>query len=540
MKKQHSIGLLAIILSLVFTACARLGNPTGGERDKIPPKFLWSQPDSLAKNVDINTKKIRLHFNEYVVLKEISKNLVISPPIKRITHTIPSNLANKYVEIRWEDTLKVNTTYSFNFGNSIADNNEGNILPYFSYVFSTGKKIDSLNFTGKVTDALTPLRPNADAKTKNWVVGLYPKSKTYNFADKPYYVSKVDKEGVFEMNYLAPGRYQAIAFEDENQNAMYDKGKEKFAFLDQDIELKSLISRANFSLTPPTPIIKLKEAKESDAGILLTFEGQPQNVKISPANNALQDYKVYHKPKSDSAFVFFDPSKNGFDFKVGKNIKLKYETEVKKDSTSLFYKGNDKDVLTLANQQGNLLAPKKAFEISSNWPLQSLDTKNWKLMCDGKSQDFKAEISPNSPFKIQVKSDFKASKKYELQLSKNSAQSYYGHNEKAYVFGFEADKPENFGSLKLKFNKKPSSPMIIELLDSNNRVVLKRLSQKQEEDFNFLKPQSLWIRMSLDTNQNQQWDSFDFEQKCQAEPVYIFPKEIQIRAMWDVVETWDF
>ncbi len=126
-------------------------------------------------------RELRLDFDEYVNLKDIQKQLIISPPIKNIKKIIPSNLANKYVLIQWGDTLQANTTYSFNFGNAIVDNNEGNILPYFNFAFSTGEKLDSLYLAGTAQNALST---NSEAQSKsNIVVGLYKVSDSINFRE---------------------------------------------------------------------------------------------------------------------------------------------------------------------------------------------------------------------------------------------------------------------------------------------------------------------------------------------------------------------
>ena len=104
------------ILIVFFTAsCARVGSPVGGSKDTIAPKFLGSNIDSLRVNVPRNVHQLRLDFDEYVKLKDINKNLIISPPIKQITEILPSNLATKFVLIKWKDTLEENTTYSFNW-----------------------------------------------------------------------------------------------------------------------------------------------------------------------------------------------------------------------------------------------------------------------------------------------------------------------------------------------------------------------------------------------------------------------------------------
>ena len=139
------------IISQTFTNCAKRGNPSGGNRDSIPPVIIKINPENYHTN--FNEKEIKIYFDEYIKLKEINKELVVSPPLKYQAEITPLT-TGKFIKIKVKDTLKKNTTYSFNFGKSIVDNNEENTLEYFKYVVSTGNYIDSLKLKGAVQDAL--------------------------------------------------------------------------------------------------------------------------------------------------------------------------------------------------------------------------------------------------------------------------------------------------------------------------------------------------------------------------------------------------
>lgn len=115
-----------------MASCAKRGSITGGLKDTIAPSLKMSFPENFSTN--FNEKQIKLEFDEIVILKTLSKQLVISPPMKNEPLIIPTT-ASKYITIKIKDTLKPNTTYSFNFGQSITDNNEGNPLNQFKYVF---------------------------------------------------------------------------------------------------------------------------------------------------------------------------------------------------------------------------------------------------------------------------------------------------------------------------------------------------------------------------------------------------------------------
>ncbi len=532
---------LLLIINLLLFSCARVGNPNGGKRDSLAPKFLSSNIDTTRVNVSRNLKELRLDFDEYVNLKEINKNLRISPEIKKIKKILPSNLANKYILIQWEDSLKANTTYNFNFGNAIADNNEGNVLPYFNFAFSTGEKLDDLFVSGVVTDGMTFKKKDQDPKENKLVVGLYDAVENIDFKQKPNYITKVDEENYFEINYLKKGDYYIIAFDDENQNSVYDPGKEKVGFLKDKISLDSTSVRGlKLKVFPSKKAVKYKEYKSVNGGLLLTFEGNPEKVEVASMSELLKDYKVTHQPKSDSVNVWFSLEKNGFPKEqLTNSFKLSYTTETKSDTIPVNYKATKLD-FKLASKEGNLVVPEAPFRIISTLPLEKINTDTWKLESDSISQNFSAKISEKNPFEIVVNSDFKPTKKYVLSVPKETVYSYDASNDKsAYQFEFEIDKPESYGGFKVTLQNKPSSKFWIELLDEKGDVKYSKFTQESVIVFTNLKPGTYSARLKVDNNGNGYWDEADFAQMQSAEDVYIFDKEIAIRPMWVIDENWN-
>src|SRR5699024_8114564 len=127
------------------------GRPEGGPKDTIPPVVLSTKPPNFSTQFD--DALIIITFDEFVKLKEPNQQILISPPLENKPIVKPIGQASKYIEIELMDTLRENTTYTINFGKSIEDNNEGNTLPFYKYVFSTGDYIDSLRVSGTVKDA---------------------------------------------------------------------------------------------------------------------------------------------------------------------------------------------------------------------------------------------------------------------------------------------------------------------------------------------------------------------------------------------------
>ena len=525
------------ILNLILFSCARVGSPVGGDKDTIPPQVVGSNIDTSRVNVPRNIGELRIDFDEYITLKEINKNLIISPPIKKMKKILPSGMANKYLLIKWDDTLQANTTYSFNFGNAIVDNNEGNALKYYNFAFSTGDKIDDLYISGEVKSLIA----NKETKTeeKNLVVGLYQVKDTMNYRQKPYYITNADPDGYFELNYLSPGKYRILAFEDTNANSVFDAGKENVGFLKDEIVLDQSISGLKINLYPSKKTLKYVEMKENPGGILMTFEGNPEMVKVLSLTEKLQDYKVTHTAKSDSVNIWFDAKKQNIGIAQSENLKFSYDNGTKKDTVSIFYRYNTKNEMTVSNSKGSLLPPNQDFAITSNYFIDKIQPEKWTLVSDSIKQDFTAKISENNPYEIQVKSAFKEGKKYSLTVPKETVSSFYESITKSYRFDFEGDKTENYGTLTITIENPPTHIFWLQMLNESGDVIYSKYGKESKITLNSLKPGKYLLRILVDNNENGIWDTADFAKDEFAEDVYILDKKIDIRPLWEIRETWN-
>lgn len=533
---------LFLLVSFLLFSCARVGSPVGGPKDTLAPKFLGSNIDSARVNVSTDLRELRLDFDEYVTLKEVSRNLIISPPIKKMKRIIPSNLGNKYILLQWEEELLPNTTYNFNFGNAIADLNEGNILPYFNYAFSTGSKLDDLYISGLVSDALQPVDQDKEPDTSgknSFVIGLYKDTDSLNYQEKPYYITRADPDGYFELNYLSPGKYRVLAFKDENQNSAFDAGKESVAFRQEAINLTENISGMQLKVYPSRKRLRFVEGKEMPGGLTLIFEGKPQNVTVTPQTEKLSDYRVSHVAKSDTVQIWFDAKKLGIGQTQNENLKFTYKADTLEGTASVFYRMNAKDELALSGTGDNLLAPNRDFTITSNYPVTEISAGKWTLKQDSTNIDFSAEISKADPHKILVQAPYLPGKKYQLNVPSGTVQSYYASNLKAYQFNFEGDKAENYGSLTINLQNAPPSKFWVELLDEQNKVKYTRYTDAKQIKFTEIKPGRYHVRMLADNNGNGVWDETDFAAQTVAEDAYLFEKQMEIRPLWENVESWD-
>lgn len=231
--KRLSPAILLILciptIIMKITGCANIVPPGGGPRDSLPPLPVSASPKDSALNV--NTGKIIINFNEFIELKSPSENILISPyPAKQ--PLTESKLRS--VSIRLKDSLLPNTTYVIDFGNAIADINEGNVLKNFRYVFSTGNNIDTNELQGRIVIAET-------GKTDSTFFALlYRKQEDSTVVkEKPMYVARVDSKGNFRFYNLPGGTFYVYALQDADGDKRYNQLSEAFAFVDSAITINA-------------------------------------------------------------------------------------------------------------------------------------------------------------------------------------------------------------------------------------------------------------------------------------------------------------
>ncbi len=214
---------LILLFSLLFAAaCANIVAPTGGPRDEDPPVVLRSTPPNYSTHY--RGEDVRIFFDEFVELKNLRQNMLVSPPLENDPEV---RVRGRSIIMSIEDTLAPNTTYNFFFGESIVDITEGNAIPNFQFVVSTGSYVDSLSVAGNVVNALT-LEPEAGV-----FVMMYDKIfDSVPMLKRPVYLSKTDKEGNFFIGNMRDGEYLMFGLRDVNSNYLYDSADEKIAFLD--------------------------------------------------------------------------------------------------------------------------------------------------------------------------------------------------------------------------------------------------------------------------------------------------------------------
>jgi hypothetical protein len=311
------IAVLIIAKMAALSGCANIIPPTGGLRDSLPPTLIKAAPEN--KNLHFTGKIITFNFDEYVEVKDIRQNLIVSP-VPKSEPTVEFKL--RTVTVKLKDTLEPNTTYSLNFGRAIRDINEGNTLNNFTYVFSTGARIDSSEFSGKVIMAAT------GKIDSTLIVMLHRHTDDSAVAkEKPRYITHLDSGGNFRFHYLEPGTYAIYALKDEGGQRKYTSKTQVFAFADSPVVVQQnyrpvvlyAYDDTSGSKTPKKTTSKVAQSKKPDKD-----KEKRLVVQLNIANNQLDLL-------SDLVLTFPVPLKN-FD-----SSKVRFTDENFKDITQFHY-----------------------------------------------------------------------------------------------------------------------------------------------------------------------------------------------------------
>ena len=269
--------LILFLTLFLAAACANIVAPTGGPRDEDPPVVLRSTPPNYSTHY--KGQDVRIFFDEFVELKDLRQNMLVSPPLENDTEV---RVRGRSIIMSIEDTLASNTTYNFFFGESIVDITEGNAIPNFQFVVSTGSYVDSLSLAGNVVNALT-LEPEEGV-----FVMMYDKIfDSVPMLKRPVYLSKTDKEGNFFIGNMRDGEYLMFGLKDVNSNYLYDSADEKIAFLD------SLV-RPEFAGHPGRPGIEADDPEIQDEELSDEVSPEDSDRMETSLNDTLQVADTLH------------------------------------------------------------------------------------------------------------------------------------------------------------------------------------------------------------------------------------------------------
>lgn len=526
MTKLKNIAFLLASL-LLLTNCAKRGTITGGNKDTIAPKITSSNPDNYTTNFKGN--EIKINFDELIKVKDINKQLIISPPMKKQPIIVPQGSASKFISIKILDTLQPNTTYSFNFGQSIVDNNENNPYSQFKYVFSTGSYVDSLTVVGKIKDAY-------EQKPDNFVSVMLYDAKTFNdstvYKETPLYITNtLDSLKVFSLENLKEGTYRIVAMKDKANNNKYNPDTDKIGFIDYPItvptsdmfELELFQEKKTFKAEKPS--------QESNNKLFLGYEGDFRNTTITASyDNKEVPIKISKFPTKDkdSVQIFYPNIKMDSIQIVVKN------GTYSKSFTSKLKNLKESDSLDIENKTGAVLAFRNNFTLKSKTPITAIDES--KIVLRNKDSVAVKFTSKYLDFDQEIIFDFKKEEgeKYTIELLPGAVKDFYDKANDSLKFNFATKQLSDYGNLKINLTNVKRFPFILELLDKND-VLYKATSSKETSiSFETIEPKLYTIRIIYDDNANNEWDTGNYLAKKQAEEIIYFPKLIDVRANWDV------
>jgi uncharacterized protein (DUF2141 family) len=529
-------GVVLVLSLLAFCSCAKRGSISGGLKDTLAPVLKICLPKNYTTN--FSTKTVQFTFDEYVKLKNVNKQLIISPPLKYQPEITPST-ASKTITLKIKDTLAPNTTYSFNFGESIQDNNEGNPLSQFKFLCSTGSYIDSLAIKGTIADA-------HNTKTDHFVsVMLYEANEKYTdsivFKENPRYVTNtLDSATTFELEHLKAGKYLLVALKDENSNYRFNPKEDKIGFHQQFITVPT-DSVFNLKLFKEVPANKTVKASQASANrLLLGYEGEPNQIKVS-LTKAGENYPVLLSkfPKKDSIQIWHKPIKWSTKTKEDKakidSISMDVTNSNDRKNFVVKLKGLKVDSLSIKPIFSGVLPLKNEFEMETSTPIVKWDASKISIKRKDSTQVAFTVSNDSWNQKITLAFAKEPLEKYRIQLMPGALLDFMEQTNDTLDYKVETKNTSEYGNLQLTITNAKRFPLLVELLDKSGEVLEQAvLASPQPLPFALIKPEKYTLRVIYDDNQNKVWDAGNFLAKRQSEEVFYFPKEIDVRANWDV------
>ena len=572
MKKLLEILIPGIPVALIlgtmifYDSCANTSTPpTGGPKDTIPPVITELYPLPGAVNVATNKTQLKLTFNEYVTVKDM-KSLFLSPPMEKAPKF---KLKGKSVVVYFEDDLDSNKTYTLDVTNAIADNNEGNMFPGYTLVFSTGERIDSMVVTGVVQDCNT-LNP-----IKGATVMLYKDhADSAVFLHRPDAAVKTDDWGFFCIRNIQDTVYRLYAIIDENNNNIYEPETEKIAFIDtliqpltkvndtlpelQKYDMKDTVCclarnteyELNVFREKPTKQLIVNKERVGERTAYITFmapyaqidsiwiKGVPANRLITQFNLQQDSLEIWvndPKPQPDTLYLNVNYMKtdtlgmlNSFteEIKLPKPKKLAAKTpkkDIKKEDTLA--------VFTVDAKPENI--EQYGFVVEFKYPLVSdaFDSLSFKSINPRQQEEqMKYSVEKDSlnlrKYIIKPTDKFQPGYEYILKMPHRKFRDINGFYNDSLEVKVSLPKDDKLSTMMLNMNN-VGNKYIVDLLDEKKSKTLRSyiIDKDQTLIFPYLKAGKYSIRITEDVNKNGLVDTGNVLEKRQPEKVLFYKLE---------------
>jgi uncharacterized protein (DUF2141 family) len=569
--------IITAIFSVIFS-CARQAAPSGGLRDVSPPVITRSVPANSSLNY--KGKRIVITFNEYIVLEKLTEKFMISPPIKKKPNIV---LRGKNLDIEFLEELKDSTTYTLYFQDAIRDLNEGNPIPDFQFVFSTGNVLDSLSVTGNVYNS-SNLEP-----TETTLILMHRQlADSAPLKLLPDYITLADINGGFRINNIKAGTYRLYALQDKNNNKKYDLADEGFAFMDNTAEINQIKNYLPVVVVKDTvkigPVVKkTPEVPVIDGEYkLFLFTAPNKNHYLTSSGRKTSNLLTYtlSLPPDSINFEFDIPDAVKKSYFIEKNMtgdtinvwltdSLLYSkqqintivgfpftdstgvTKLKTDTIPLRFivtratrikEAMSKYTFT-TNISGNTIWPGQQILFTSQTPFRNPDTSKIHLYESGKTR---MSVMPYIIIKdslnsgrYTLKAKFKEGSTYQFIADSASFGNIFGDVADSTGIKFSVRETDSYGQLTMNVSN-VKGDIIIQLLDTKEKIISrKQIKENGMVKFSLLEKGNYRVRAIYDINGDGKWTTGDFKTKLQPEPVSYFKSEVEIKIDFQIEEDWD-
>jgi len=560
----YQINRLLIACSLILASCANPVSPTGGPKDTTPPSVTREEPAN--QSVNFKSERVILSFSEFVSLKDISNQMVVSPPLKEQPDF---SLRGKSLIMKFKEPLRSNTTYNFFFGEAIIDLTESNPLAGYQFTLSTGPVLDSLSISGKLEYAFTNQPVNgAFVMLYDTIYDSIP------YKSRPYYLARTGKTGEFSLNNLRDGNYKMFAITDINANYLYDIPTEDIAFADSlvkpgqpakhilvsdslkeedlflpQIKVKSFLLRQFREADTVQRIIKSSLVRENVLSFVFS------NPVKNPVFNALKPeltgewyYTGYNSSHDTLTLWIPDAESDSLMFTVS-------DTDMKADTIELSLKPREKTVgrrqaaettekkpvLSFNNNLiSNRIKPSRPLMLIFNEPVISFDSSKIRLVIDSVRVFPEFQFTDSVKTRLRISYPWKEEVVYRLSIPDSIMTGIFGTVNDSLELKFTAYSESETASLKLNITlPEPGFNYIIQLLGDKESIVEQQIIVNDTSvELKYLKPKKYKVKVILDRNNNGRWDTGKYLKKLQPEYVIYHPKEFELRANWVMEEDW--
>lgn len=563
-----------ILGSLMFPwGCANTTTPpSGGDKDTIAPVMKKISPLPGTVNVNPHKTKITFTFDEYVKIKD-ANGIFLSPPLEKKPKAV---IQGKSVVVSFESDLDTNTTYTLDLTGAIADNNEGNMFPGFTLVFSTGPKIDSMCLTGLVQDFQT-LKP-----LKGATVMLY-KDHTDSavYLRRPYAAAKTDDWGYFSIRNIQDTTYRVYAVKDENNNNMYDPESERIAFLDSLFrpsivyndslyELKKfdmkdtalcLARKTDFDLNmfreKPTKQLIVKKERVGVRTAYLTFmapdavihdmriKGLPREKLISQFNPQKDSLELWvndqrKMPDTLQLVIKYDKTDTtGTLVPTEETVRLaldkKVRAELMKKANDIRSRKHEDTIAVMKTISDGTTIEQYGYQIEFQYPLieeawDSLKLRSVNPRQQEASMDYVLERDSTNlrMFSVKPKTPFQPGFEYFLKIPYRKFRDINGYYNDSTELKVSLPKDDKLSNITLELSG-VHNKYIIDLLGEKRDKVIRSFIVEADGPvvFPYLKAGKYSIRITEDINRNNIVDTGNLLEHRQPEKVRFFKLDDQ-------------